>query len=286
VRNLLPPIAAVLFAVAPLAARTPIDAPATIDAPGSYVVTRNLRSTSVPALVIQADNVVIDLGGHTLTTHDPICCVVFASVVTGLRFENGSIVGQGPSDVGFVAVTSPELNLQNVTFSELGTAVRLTSSRASTLRHNRVARGITVGFELTGSSGFLVEDNVIEATTGVLLAAASSSIARNFFGGELRTAPLVLLQSAFGNRVADNVLRSNGEGIIVHGSGNAIERNLIHASGCALSFEPSSADNLYRGNSARSVTQVCDCAVPARGAVCDEGTGNVSHGDNYLPDPM
>jgi parallel beta-helix repeat protein len=275
-----------LGGLVPLRAATPISAPATIDKPGSYVLTRNLRSERVPALVIRADNVTIDLGGHVLATHHQVCCVVAASTVTGLRIANGAIVGERAGDVGIDAVTSPELRIENVMFDGLGTAVRATASRATTLRHNRVARGIEFGFDLAGSSGFVVEDNTIEAATGLRLDAVSSSIARNFFGGELLVAPIVLLPAARNNRVAENVVRSTGPGIVVHGSGNTIDGNVIDSLSCSLWFKPGAARNLVRANSSRPIDQGCACPRPAVGSVCDEGEANTSHGDNYLPDRM
>ena len=277
-------VAVVLGCAASLAeAKTPIDAPTTIDKPGSYVVRKNLRSLETPVLVVNADHVVIDLDGHVLATERASCCVVVVQTVTGLRIENGSIVGDG-AGIGILATTSPELVIENVTLAELATAVRCVDSRATTLRRNRVARGVGVGFDLGGSSGFVVEDNTLEATTGVLLNASSSSIARNFFGGELPQAPLVLGAGASDVAIRDNVVRSNGPGIVVQGSRNLLEKNVINAAGCSLSFKPGARDNLYRANTARGPARSCTCPVVPRGSVCDEGTGNLSHGDNYLPD--
>jgi len=61
------PQAFLLCLVAPVTlARTAIDGPTEIDKPGSYIVTRNIRSQGLPAIVIAANDVVLDLGGHTL----------------------------------------------------------------------------------------------------------------------------------------------------------------------------------------------------------------------------
>jgi hypothetical protein len=268
---------------APVRAATPIDRPVTISRPGSYVVRSNLRSSGVPVIVIDSDNVVVDLGGHTLTTQDSVCCVIAVQTVTGVRIENGSLVGEG-SGVGILATTSPELVLVNLALSEFETAIRLADSRAGTLRHLQVARGVSVGFDLFGSSGFIVEDNVIEATIGVRLDATSSSISRNFFGGELLQAPLVLGERATHGRIRDNVIRSNGPGIVVHGAGNHFEGTVINSAGCSLWFKPESRHNLLRSNTSRGDAD-CACPGTARGSVCDEGLDNLSHGDNYLPGP-
>jgi hypothetical protein len=273
-----------LWGVAGLvSAKTPIDAPVTIDKPGSYVVRRNLRSLEFPVLVVTASNVVIDLDGHALTTERALCCVVSIQTATGVRIENGSIVGEGQG-LGISATASPELVIANLTLDQLATAVRAVDSRATTLRHNRVTRDVAVGFDLAGSSGFVIEDNTIEAATGVLLNASSSSIARNFFGGELLGAPLVLGPGARDVSVRDNVVRSNGPGIVVHGSANLLQDNVINPAGCSLWFKPGSRDNLYRRNTARGPSTGCDCPTTARGSLCDEGQGNLSAGDNYLPD--
>jgi hypothetical protein len=253
----------------PALSLSPIDRPVTITRPGAYVVRANLRSMGTPVIVVDSDNVVIDLGG--------------LQTVTGVRIENGSLVGQGEG-IGILALTSPELVIQNIALSGFETAIRLADSRAGTLRHLQVARGISVGLDLFGSSGFIVEDNVIEATTGVVLDATSSSISRNFFGGELLVAPLVLGQRATHSRIRDNVIRSNGPGIVVHGAGNHFEGNVINSVGCSLWFKPESRHNLLRSNTSRGDAD-CTCPGVARGSVCDEGLDNLSHGDNYLPGP-
>ena len=275
-----------LLLTAPAAlARTAIEGPARIDKPGSYVVTRNIRSVGEPALVITASHVVLDLGGHAVRTEAPSCCVIFVSPGVGVRIENGSISGEG-GGVGIAGQGSAELSIENLTFDRLDVGVRLTDSRAAALRHNRVTREVSVGFDVPVGESFVIEDNTLESATGVNLNAVSCAVRRNAFGGELPNAPLVLGPQATGNLVTDNVIRSIGEGIAVQGSGNHIERNVIHTQKCSLWFKPQAARNLYRANTSRTQEQSCSCPVAARGSVCDEGEGNTSSGDNYLPDPM
>jgi nitrous oxidase accessory protein NosD len=269
--------------VTPALAKTPIDAPQTIDKPGSYVVRKNLRSIANPVLVIASDDVVIDLDGHTLAVERAACCAVALETVVGVRIENGSIVGDG-GGIGVLAQASPELVLQNLTFRELQTAVRLVDSRAATLRHNRVARGVGIGVDIVHGEGFVVEDNVLEAETGLLLGAQTSSIARNNFGGEVQTAPLRLTAEATSNALRDNVVRSNGPGIVVEGTANELEGNVIRAAGCSLWFKPTAQGNVYRANTARGNPAGCACPITPHGSLCDEGRDNQSHGDNYLPD--
>src|SRR5262245_40090047 len=62
-------LASAAAATAPLAdeGRIPVFQSTTISSPGHYVVTRDIVATVGVAIAIQADNVVLDLNGHTIS---------------------------------------------------------------------------------------------------------------------------------------------------------------------------------------------------------------------------
>jgi len=68
--------------------------PLTISASGSYCLTGNLASSSGTAITIQADNVVLDLNGHTLSGPGGSSSIGIASNLRrGLRIHNGTLRG-------------------------------------------------------------------------------------------------------------------------------------------------------------------------------------------------
>jgi len=67
--------------------------PLTISAPGSYCLTGDLVSSGT-AITIQADNVVLDLNGHTLTgSGGGTTYGVYSNMHRGLRIRNGTLRG-------------------------------------------------------------------------------------------------------------------------------------------------------------------------------------------------
>src|SRR3569623_752712 len=70
--------------------------PVTISVPGSYCFTGDLASGSGTAISIQADNVVLDLNGHTLSGPGGTGATGIASNLRrGLRIRNGTLRGFG-----------------------------------------------------------------------------------------------------------------------------------------------------------------------------------------------
>lgn len=68
--------------------------PLTISASGSYCLTGNLASSSGTAITIQADNVVLDLNGHTLSGPGGTSSIgISSNMRRGLRIRNGTLRG-------------------------------------------------------------------------------------------------------------------------------------------------------------------------------------------------
>ena len=76
------------------------DIPKTIDAPGSYYLTCNLASTSEKALTIDANDVTLDLNGHTLQGTDPAADYgIYMNERKNIEIRNGTV-----RDFDFVAI--------------------------------------------------------------------------------------------------------------------------------------------------------------------------------------
>ena len=80
--------------------------------------------------------------------------------------------------------------------------------------------------------------------------------------------------SSSGTRIVQNVIRGAAiDGIVVYGARNHIEGNLATANGGGVHFAVGSSANVYRANTARGNTT----------DFSDQGTGNSSNGDNFMP---
>ena len=81
----------------------------------------------------------------------------------------------------------------------------------------------------------------------------------------------------YGNLIRDNTVRDClSDGIrVLWGSSNQIEDNVLSANDYGLRLGCS--NSVYRGNTARD-NSTADFS--------DSGTGNTSHGDNYMPGQM
>jgi len=299
-----------------------------ITEPGHYVVTRDI--TESPYVIqVYADNVTLDLNGHTLTTTG--APTVEAFDVRGLVIRNGTIVNDG-SGMALYIHGGGSLTVENIHATGRGTVTarledclgfkvtgtRLTNEMSTALYVTGCQDGIIedliidyvegrglaildgdrihvsrvifraqtpvdIGIDLE-CDGCVVEDCIIEgALYGIYANASGSRISGNL----LRGCNQGLVLNGTGNRVVDNVISAITNGILVNSTQHIIEGNLFHGSGapsCGLKFNLGSNGSVYRANVARGHS--CSCGGTGTTDFCDEGTGNTSHGDNYMPDKM
>lgn len=116
--------------------------PYTISAPGSYYLTGNLTNgASQTAITIAANNVSLDLGGHTLTTTSASFDVIASSGYTNINVVNGIVVG-GYVGVDILNATAGAVLVENLTvsgFSHTGIYVLGASNYpAVQIMHNRI----------------------------------------------------------------------------------------------------------------------------------------------------
>ena len=74
-------------------------------------------------------------------------------------------------------------------------------------------------------------------------------------------------------------------GVYVEGDRNRIEANVLNDKFFGLYFAPTAENNVYVGNVARGGAG-SGCTGTGTSNFCDEGTGNTSNGDNYMPNKM
>ena len=110
--------------------RIPLYQPTVIAQPGSYVVTRNISSSTGPIFDIQAHGVTLDLGGHTLSVSGVAAPALKISSLGGIdpepfRLLNGSIIG-GLHGLHAPMGINPCMRLSNLSFrGQAGTGIKL-----------------------------------------------------------------------------------------------------------------------------------------------------------------
>jgi len=162
--------------------------------------------------------------------------------------------------------------------------------------HNRIEQsafgpGLPRGVVLDGCAGVLVSDNTIQDISGPgisILGSGGHEVDRNVIRGAAAGGIFI------DNVSHDNVLRANvitasgaGSGIAVYSSRNVLEGNLSNSNlSFGLVLGTSSKANVYRQNVARgNGGGGGPCLAVFTPDFCDNGIGNSTALDNFLPSP-
>lgn len=247
-------------------ARIPIATPTTIDDPGHYFVVRDLTSPAGSVITINTSDVILDLGGHTLTlaaaSGRPLLITADASEIT---IRNGRLRGGENGLERFDAGQRAVIRLEDL---EIEAAVQfgilLQELEYVEIVRCRVTGPLTWnGITLSGGTaafGGRIIGNVVENTSGYGISL------KGLKGGEVRdnrvfgaggngtTDGLNLWSDtgweAGGNRVSGNIVRgSGGGGLLVSGAvpANTVTGNTITDS-AAEGIRIYSDGNLLTGN--------------------------------------
>ncbi|HEU5182442.1 MAG TPA: right-handed parallel beta-helix repeat-containing protein [Candidatus Polarisedimenticolia bacterium] len=242
--------------------RIPIYGPTTITQAGTYIVTRDFcfGQFAVPpcaaigtGIDINANDVVVDLNGHTLSMlgSNAVGVRVTTSAATrGIVIRNGRIVGDGsPNSNGIVSSgTNPvRLSIEDVTVRlAMGDCISIASAEQVVVERNSL-EGCANALSIIGSrfQGRIVDNNVLDA-------AGHGMDLLGLEGGQV-----------LGNRVKKFAQTSNANGIwLSDGGKNLVQGNVITASGTTgansngilLDGAPtSSSNNVLRENTVTGV---------------------------------
>ena len=166
-------------------ARTPIHGPGpvTITAPGSYFLTSNINVAGLPAVVIRASNVALDLNGFTIAGNLDNLGVVMAGNTLNVVVRNGTIrnFAQGLLNGGVTSVSLSNLTIaENLTngvgfdtdavsvFIDGCTIVRnqqdgiLALGSTMVITNSNVVGNGHDGIELNGSANVVIRGNRLE----------------------------------------------------------------------------------------------------------------------------
>jgi len=184
--------------------------------------------------------------------------------------------------------------------------VLVQGGEGSTVRDNRLVGHITGdGIRLVGSpassvSGNYFSDIGMDTLDDAIVIQSSStvSVKANTAGDEIvlegsgyaivsnnQVAAVKIDPNSHSNTILRNTVLG-GEGVHVEGDRNRVEANVLNDTwGYGLYFASTAENNLYAGNVARG-NSGSGCSGAGTSGFCDEGSGNTSHGDNYMPNQM
>lgn len=264
------PFLALLLATPALSSdgAAPLWQPTTITQPGKYRVTRDITSVTNPAIEIQADDVQIDLNGFTIRGG-----IRGFGTVT---IENGTVIGSVgiTSDLGTAAI-------RKLVVKNGGIWVVDNTERA--VVENNVIHDATNGIEIEAVAA-IIRNNIIHRPTqaGIHI---EECLACDIVGNVVTFSEGVGISAINGvSRVSQNsVTGCAGNGIEV-GNTSHVEGN-VAVGNQGFGIQLGSSQAVYRGNTARG-NNGSGCPRPTGADFCDRGTGNTSHGDNYMPGRM
>lgn len=227
--------------------RTPISACTTLTQSGSYLLTQNIIAdgTVCPCIQINADNVTLDLGGHSIqVTSTTGCNGIQSSGKTGITVRNGLISGayhgiflRAPG--GYLRIE--KMTIINVSFYGIlleGDIVSPCSNYAhaivtdNIINQDPTSTTTQAGLALLCISGARVERNQIK------------DIVKGISGGEI-----------YNTLIAHNVIMNNNfEGIkLSTGVRNILMNNVTTGNGFpGISMRDNSKYNIVKGNNTSS----------------------------------
>jgi parallel beta-helix repeat protein len=281
----------------------PVWQPTTISQPGEYVVTRNIRSTPGQTVIwIQSSDVEVNLNGFTVENTGTTGYVIrIANGLDNVVIRDGCIRG-GATGVYMeggdtrVSVLDNRIKADSYGIGANGCdrcrvsgniiearnfdGVQIPGDELSVTGNTISPSGRYGIYMPSGESAHIADNLITDCEKGIwLISLDGSRIAENVIRG--CSGDGLQLSEARGNQVLDNTVSGcTGNGLWIDGSAgtpaafNQVEENLLSENGQGLVLGSWSQNNVYRANTARG-NAVAD--------FMDTGTGNTSHGDNYMP---
>lgn len=257
-------------------ALTPIDTvPFTISAAGSYYLTGSLTLSAGDAITIDSSDVTLDLMGHTLDGLDTAAYGIrINDSVQNVEIKNGSIVRFTVNGVWADDTTSYLRVTRIRALDNSSTGIRFIGGSAAVVSDCEASGNAGVGI-FVGADGSVVRDNIssgnlagIATAIGVSARLVHNLVESNSNRGIWCLGECAILDNTVRvNNTSDNSMFSgihaNGDNslvrgnhvtgnlqqnILVSGSGNAIEGNLITNSSIGVNFDATAGDNATANN--------------------------------------
>jgi parallel beta-helix repeat protein len=223
---------------------------------------RDLDCGSGVALQLDGTDIVLNLGGHTISGTGVGIHSTFGQRST---IRNGTIRG---FTLGVDLDRTVGMRIQNVRFVDNRTAVNLSRNVDTTVVSNRIVGSVTDGVSVSLSNRTQVRRNVLRGNgVGISLSFASNStVSRNRVtrsGGD----GIAVLGSSSGTTVSGNAANRNGDdGIDVDNASTTVTRNTANRNG-DLGIEAVDGVTDGGGNTARRNGNPAQCT----GVACGRG---------------
>lgn len=222
--------------------RIPIVGPVTITAPGHYFLSNNITVSSGDVIVVQANNVVIDLNGMTITNSSSTGSIIAVrGPFSPVTIQNGTLRG-GYFGIEVGAQNAPNTHVQVDRVMALDQSFKGMEFLADHIQvTNSTVQGSGLdGIFAQGANGRFrgrFEGNTIIGPGGkglVLVCGRAVEVRGNIITGHLNYGiQLSSCDDAGGNWVDGNTIRDGrtgtGDGIWVNSDGNLISNNVIRA---------------------------------------------------------
>lgn len=296
----------------------------TLTQPGSYYLTDDIDYSALvgDALVISADNVTLDLDGHTITGHTgagATGATISVTNRTGVRITNGTIRGnaQGVKVVsttlpvvsctldslrvlGQVAATSTALSFSSpssafritpaiedivVECSAAGTGIDIVNGLGGRIQEVTLWNCGT-GIKLTGSENDAVTRCAIAGGyDGIVLWTGTryAQIADNTIASQGAGSSAILLYQTIGCTVSRNTVTGDYSGIhLVGATRSNVDQNHSSSSNCGIVIEAPSTINVITNNRAPGSTGCSVAQACGSNPATAVGISDTSGGGNTI----
>ena len=239
------------------AAQVNISSCQVINTPGSYILTSDLTASG-DCLVVTASDVLIDLGGFT---------------ITGPGSANG-IVDDGTSADGL----QTGIRIRNGTVQQFANGINLDFSLQTAAQRVRV--NANTGYGLSANAQAFVENSVFTNNANGLILGAGSVVTGNSASGNVTGNGIGVAGCSY---VAGNTAKNNGNGIVI-GEGSTALNNVARSNvvGMSVFCDPAptfcginGATNLFRNTLRGNTDQdlIMFSATPATCRMIDNTVG-------------
>lgn len=137
----------------------------------------NLTGCAGTALTMGADNIVLDLAGHTVTGDGVTSGNTEQGILVagrhGVTVKNGTVTG---FDTGVVLDGGAGSRLTSLVVTANGEGIGLISSTGNTVSRNLVKNNPQIGAELRDASNSRVTDNTLRRNSGSLFVVGSDNL--------------------------------------------------------------------------------------------------------------
>ncbi len=212
----------------------------------SISLTADLNCPGVDGLLVGADGITINLGGHTIAGDATVSTTgVKSTSHAGVKIINGTIIG---FEFGVYLSGSPDSSVSSLLVRSSSYGIRVYASDGTTVSKNRVllttntalsvfsADGVTfsgnttvgspTGISVEGSNATVKSNTVSSAGTGIYVARIGDVITRNTVSASVTDGIVVTFNES---EVTGNLVQGSGSnGIEVSGGdGNSVGRNRV-----------------------------------------------------------